>query len=91
MTKEITVKTEVTYYETVCGRCRFKYNYKCILYEEDLEGGADTWTYYFSPQDLYENLKGLFDNYKRKKQNVEHQSTQTRKWRGINCRNRRES
>ena len=45
-----------------------KYKKKYIeaqqLYEEDLEGGADTWTYYFSPQDLYENLKGLFDNYK---------------------------
>jgi hypothetical protein len=54
--------------------------------------GKDTWTmahdvFYRNglPQSLRE--KDLFDNYKRKKQNVEHQSTQTRKWRGISSRN----
>ena len=55
-----------------------------------LKVGKDTWTLEHDvfhrnglPQSLGE--KGLFDNYKRKKQNVEHQSTQTRKWRGISC------
>ena len=54
--------------------------------------GKDNWTmahdvFYRNgfPQSLKE--KGLFDNYKRKKQNVEHQSTQTRNWRGIGGRN----
>jgi hypothetical protein len=57
-----------------------------------LKVGKDTWLmnhgiFYKNgmPQSLKE--KGLFDNYKRKKQNVEHQSTQTRKWRGISSRN----
>jgi hypothetical protein len=59
-----------------------------------LKVGKDTWTmlsdvYYKNgtPQNIKQ--KGLFDNYKRKKENGEHQSNQTRKWRGINCRNRR--
>jgi hypothetical protein len=39
------------------------------------------------PQSLKE--KGLFDKYKRKvKENVEHQSNEVRKWRGISSRNR---
>ena len=58
-----------------------------------LKVGKDTWVmdrgvFYRNgmPQGLKE--KGLFDNYKRKvTQNVEHQSTETRKWRGINSRN----
>lgn len=57
-----------------------------------LRVGRDTWTiahdvFYRNglPQSLKE--KGLFDNYKRKKQNVEHQSNQVRKWRGISSRN----
>ena len=57
-----------------------------------LQVGKDTWTMidgvFFKnnlPQSLKE--KGLFDNYKRKKQNVEHQVAQTRKWRGISSRN----
>ena len=58
-----------------------------------LKVDKDTWTlandvFYKngSPQSLKE--KGLFDNYKRIK-HVEHQIVQARKWRGINCRNRR--
>jgi hypothetical protein len=54
--------------------------------------GKDVWTmidgiFYRNglPQGLKE--RGLFDNYKRKKQYVEHQSDQTRKWRGISSRN----
>ena len=57
-----------------------------------LKVGKDTWTMAHdvfhrngNPQSLKE--KGLFDNYKRKEQNVEHQSDQTRKWRGISSRN----
>ena len=58
-----------------------------------LKVGKDTWVMDRGvfcrngmPQGLKE--KGLFDNYKRKvTQNVEHQSTETRKWRGINSRN----
>jgi len=57
-----------------------------------LKVGKDTWTMAHDvfhrnghPQSLKE--KGLFDNYKRKEQNVEHQSTQVRKWRGISSRN----
>jgi hypothetical protein len=49
-----------------------------------LKVGKDTWT--MSHDCFYKNgslqsikEKGLFDNYKRKKQNVEHQSAQTRK------------
>jgi hypothetical protein len=58
-----------------------------------LKVGKDTWVMDHGmlykngmPQSLRE--KGLFDNYKRKVQeNVEHQSAQTRKWRGISSRN----
>jgi hypothetical protein len=57
-----------------------------------LKVGKDTWTLAHdvfhrngNPQSLRE--KGLFDNYKRKKQDVGNQSTQTRKWRGISSRN----
>ncbi len=56
-----------------------------------LKVGKDTWTmtndiFYRNgtPQSLKE--KGLFDNYKRKKQD-DNISTQTRKWRGIGGRN----
>jgi len=57
-----------------------------------LKVGKDTWTmahdvFYRNgmPQSLKE--KGLFETYKRKKQNVEHQSIKTRNWRGISSRN----
>ena len=57
-----------------------------------LKVGKDTWTmshdvFYRNglPQSLKE--KSLFDSYKRKKQNVECQSAQTRNWRGISSRN----
>jgi hypothetical protein len=56
-----------------------------------LKVGKDTWVldhgvFYKNgkPQSLKE--KGLFDNYKRKKQN-DSSSNQTRKWRGIGSRN----
>jgi hypothetical protein len=56
-----------------------------------LKVGKDTWVldhgvFYKNgyPQNLKE--KGLFDNYKRKKQN-DSSSTQTRNWRGIGGRN----
>ena len=59
-----------------------------------LKVGKDTWTmldgvYYRNnlPQSLKD--KTLFDSYKKVTDNVKHQSTQTRKWRGTNCRNRR--
>jgi hypothetical protein len=59
-----------------------------------LKVGKDTWVMDHGllyrngvPQSLRE--KNIFDNYKRKAQNVEHQSTQTRKWRGISSRNYR--
>jgi hypothetical protein len=60
-----------------------------------LKVGKDTWT--MAHDRFYKNgniqslkEKGLFDNYKRKVQeNVEHQSTETRKWRGISSRNYR--
>ena len=58
-----------------------------------LKVGKDTWTmahnvFYRngSPQSLKE--KNLFDNYKRKKLNV-NQSSKTRNWRGISSRNYR--
>jgi hypothetical protein len=60
-----------------------------------LKVGKDTWTMAhdcFYKNGIIQSLKekGLFDNYKRKvKQNVEHQSTQTRNWRGIGSRNYR--
>jgi hypothetical protein len=57
-----------------------------------LKVGKDTWVMDHGllyrngvPQSLRE--KNIFDNYKRKKENVEHQSAQTRKWRGISSRN----
>lgn len=56
----------------------------------ELKVGKDVWTlthgvFYLNgtPQSLKDKV--FLDNYKRKK-NV-NQSTQTRKWRGINCRN----
>ena len=56
-----------------------------------LKVGKDTWVMDHGmlykngmPQSLRE--KGLFDNYKRKKQN-DNSSTQTRNWRGIGGRN----
>ena len=59
-----------------------------------LKVGKDLWTmhdgvYYRNnlPQSLKD--KTLFDSYKKVTDNVKHQSTQTRKWRVINCRNRR--
>ena len=57
-----------------------------------LKVGKDTWT--MSHDVLYRNglpqslrEKDLFDNYKRKKQDVGNQSSETRKWRGISSRN----
>lgn len=57
-----------------------------------LKVGKDTWTMLYG--DLYKNgekqsskQKGLFDNYKRMKQDERNQSTQTRHWRGISSRN----
>jgi hypothetical protein len=58
-----------------------------------LKVGKDTWT--MAHDCFYKNgnaqslkEKGLFDNYKRKvEQNVEHQSNEVRKWRGISSRN----
>jgi hypothetical protein len=57
-----------------------------------LKVGKDTWT--MAHDCFYRNgniqslkEKGLFDNYKRKEQNVEHQSNEVRKWRGISSRN----
>jgi len=58
-----------------------------------LKVGEDTWTmahdvFYKngSPQSLKE--KDLFNNYKRKKQNVKDNVIKTRNWRGISCRGR---
>ena len=57
-----------------------------------LKVGKDTWTmldgvYYRNnlPQSLKD--KTVFDSYTKVKQNVEHQSNKTRKWRGISSRN----
>lgn len=57
-----------------------------------LKVGKDTWTmldgvYYRNnlPQSLKD--KTVFDSYTKVKQNVEHQSNETRKWRGISSRN----
>ncbi len=57
-----------------------------------LKVGKDTWTmldgiYYKNnlPQSLKD--KTIFDSYTKGKQNVEHQSNETRKWRGISSRN----
>lgn len=57
-----------------------------------LKVGKDTWTmahdvFYRNglPQGLKE--KNIFDNYKRKVQNVEHHDNKTRNWRGISSRN----
>ena len=57
-----------------------------------LKVGKDTWTmahdvFYRNglPQSLKE--KGLFDNYKKVKQDVEHNVVKTRNWRGISSRN----
>jgi hypothetical protein len=57
-----------------------------------LKVGKDTWVMdrgAFYKNGMPQNMKqkDLFDNYKRKVQNVEHQSTETRKWRGISSRN----
>lgn len=59
-----------------------------------LKVGKDTWTmshdvFYRNglPQSLRE--KDLFDNYKRKKQDVEDHVVKTRNWRGISCRGNR--
>ena len=59
-----------------------------------LKVGKDTWTmahdvFYRNglPQGLKE--KNLFDNYKRKKQDVENHVVETRNWRGISCRSDR--
>jgi len=56
-----------------------------------LKVGKDTWTmshdvFYRNglPQSLKE--KNVLNNYKRKKQNVEHNVIKTRNWRGISCR-----
>jgi len=56
-----------------------------------LKVGKDTWTmmndkFFKNSQQQSLKEKGLFDNYKRKKQN-DNISTQTRKWRGIGGRN----
>jgi hypothetical protein len=57
-----------------------------------LKVGEDTWT--MSHDILYRNglpqslrEKDLFDNYKRKTQNVEDHVVKTRNWRGISSRN----
>ncbi len=57
-----------------------------------LKVGKDIWTmahdvFYRNglPQSLRE--KTVFDNYKRKKQDVEHNVVKTRNWRGISSRN----
>ena len=57
-----------------------------------LKVGKDTWTMAHDvlyrnglPQSLKE--KGLFDNYKKVKQDVEHNVVKTRNWRGISSRN----
>jgi hypothetical protein len=59
-----------------------------------LKVGKDVWTmtsgeYY--KNGIVQNMKdkNLFKSYERMKQNVEHQSTKTRKWRGISCRSSR--
>ena len=58
-----------------------------------LRVGKDTWVMvhdqlYLNGEKQNPKQKDLFDKYKKVKNNEQHQSTQTRKWRGINCRNR---